>query len=71
MFQVNVLMHTAEVTLKSDKLKAMEKLRKNHHEQDQIEIYGIDSPLQDVVTDNKSQAGSSSMASDGKQVSSA
>ncbi|XVE99006.1 hypothetical protein REPUB_Repub03eG0159100 [Reevesia pubescens] len=53
---VNVLMHTAEVTLTSEKLADIETLKKRHISQDQVELYGRDKdsylPLKERVDVN-------------------
>ena len=57
MFQVNVLMHTAEVTFTQEQVNKIEALKKKHDEQDQQEIFG---------NFKKSRAGSSVTASNGR-----
>lgn len=54
--KVNILLHTAEVTLTPEQHAAIEIMRKSHTSQDQKELYGIvnDSslPLEELVDEN-------------------
>lgn len=54
-FQVNVLMHTAEVTFTPEQLTTIENLKKKHSEQDQREIFGNDLTVDDEVDGKKSK----------------
>jgi len=56
--QVNVLTHTAEVPLKPDTLKSIEKIKKKHFEQDQKEIFEDFQALDGNTKDNISSGGS-------------
>ncbi|XP_062174215.1 lysine-specific demethylase JMJ25-like isoform X2 [Alnus glutinosa] len=55
---VNVLTHTAEVPLKPDTLKSIEKIKKKHFEQDQKEIFEDFQALDGNTKDNISSGGS-------------
>ncbi|XP_040996217.1 lysine-specific demethylase JMJ25-like [Juglans microcarpa x Juglans regia] len=49
---VNVLTHTYKVQFKSETLKAVEKLKRKHFEQDQKEIFGDFQPMDEKVESN-------------------
>lgn len=49
---MNVLTHTAEVTLKPEQLSKIEKLKKEHFEQDQREIFGNGQTVDEGCIDN-------------------
>lgn len=58
LFQVNVLTHTAEVTLGHDILEGIEKIKKQHFEQDQKEIFEDFQAVDENIEDNISSGGS-------------
>lgn len=55
--QVNILTHTAEVTLTAEKLSAMSKLKKKHLAQDKRELYHASEPCEYDLIDTISKCG--------------
>lgn len=58
LFQVNILMHTAEVTCTPEQIVTIERLKKKHTEQDRTEIFGNSETSDDNVDTNKAGHGS-------------
>jgi lysine-specific demethylase 3 len=66
---VNVLTHIAEVPLKPDHLRAIEKLKQEHFHQDQREIFGVNCPLDKNAGSSRDEHGEESGSVDTEKAS--
>lgn len=66
-FQVNVLAHTANVKIDSEKLVQIEKLKQKHFEQNQRELFGNNQVVDGDADNDKHRGGCGSLPANDKE----